>query len=761
MKSMSEMQTYKLDPGVYYLEAKRDDTVLGTSFLIVNSVGVVARQDDKKVTLTTYDLATNTQSAYPASIGFYNMINGANQLVVHNYTGFERSFAFDLDRKLDLLVGTINNETVFVPFGLPQSQADMRAINLDKTYKLFIYTDRPIYKPADTVKFSGVLRVDGDSQYRLAPAGTPVRVSLGYDTDIETVVTTDSHGVFSGEFVLPEKAEGGYGLFSTTALNNSESGAYSSAYFEVARYTKPTFELTADVGKPEYLRNEKINFQMAGKLFNGEPLKDEQVVYRIYTQDYYEVEKAVYNKNFNVTEAGGMCGGGFAEEYYGEPLDGEKKVTLDAQGKFNIEFVAPSTITSSKKVTLVVTKKDKSGNEIVAAANTILHGADYNVFFMPSAQNYKEKERVVAPFYVEDLMGDKIQNQEFTYKFVTISYKDNKPVETDLLTGKTKTDQEGKGIVSFHIPEKIKTDSKYLVIETTDKQGNKIEARKYIYITQPTEEDDFSFWDETGLDQTYLKIVSSKSNYVVGDKIVLNIRSQKEIDALVTLERGRIYEPQIIRLFPGENTVSFDVNTDLSPSVTVVFSFFADGKYHTEGIALNVPAMHKLLDVSVTTDKTRYKPDDTANLKVKTRDPNGNPVPASLTVSLVDKAIFSLRKSSTPLIHSALYYYRPRSTNASSSLTLVGKYDIGGKGGGGGGGADIGKVVDTLYWNPNLRTDTNGEAAVAIPLQGYETTWKVSVIGTSDDTSVGQAEMDILVTSKEVQGAKTKMKMKH
>ena len=162
-----------------------------------------------------------------------------------------------------------------------------------------------------------------------------------------------------------------------------------------------------------------------------------------------------------------------------------------------------------------------------------------------------------------------------------------------------------------------------------------------------------------------------------------------------------------------------------------------EGKYRTEGLSLNAPAMHRLLQIGLEPDKTVYSPNETAQLKLTTRDANGAPVAAQLSLGIVDKAIYALRKSATPPIHSSFYYFRPRRTNASSSLTQMG--DLGGGGGGGGGGAGLGNAADVLYWDPNVRTDATGETTISVPFLGYQTMWKALVLGSTTRSEFGQA----------------------
>ena len=400
----------------------------------------------------------------------------------------------------------------------------------------------------------------------------------------------------------------------------------------------------------------------------------------------------------------------------------------------------------SQTITLVASKTDKNNNKIVSAIKTIVHASDINVFFAPSASNYKSGETVVAPFYAETLTGAKIVNQDLKYSFTAISYGSGNPKEEVIREGVVKTDANGAGIVTFTVPSDITASGRYINLEATDSRGNKSRAQKYIYLmTQSSEQSDY-YPDQSN--ETQLKIISPKNSFIVGDTIVLNVDSPLEVDVLMTLERGRVYSPQSVHLVKGKNTINIPVDVRLSPSITAVFTFFNNGKYYSEGLSLNIPAMHKVLSMNIIPNKTRYVPGETAEIRITTNDNNGNPVRADVSLGVVDKAIYALRKNATPPVHSTLYAYRSRQTNASSSLSRVGVYDYGGRGGGGGGGeGGDGKLVDTLYWNPEIRTNADGWAALQVPLGDTQTTWKALSIGSTAESQVGQADTEFVVAN--------------
>ncbi len=63
-----------------------------------------------------------------------------------------------------------------------------------------------------------------------------------------------------------------------------------------------------------------------------------------------------------------------------------------------------------------------------------------------------------------------------------------------------------------------------------------------------------------------------------------------------------------------------------------------------------------------------------------------------------------------------------------------------------GDGSGRSKFEDTAYWNPSVKTDSQGKATVRFTLPDNLTTWVVSAVSANANTEVGDGKADILVT---------------
>lgn len=747
---------YKLsqDSGIYYLEAiSGEKERVGQVWLTVNSKGLLFRQDDKKIILAGQDLNGKANTT-PIQVSFYSLLNGVKILKTDEVTD-KKEIDFEFPDRLDLIVGKVGSEDLIVPVSIPETLADIRVgSNLDTKNQLFLYTDRPIYKVGDKVYYRGLLRKDNDALYKLSNQTETIRITATNYSNGKTSTVLDQKvkvgpgGVFSGEFVTNKNFVGVYGMSADVVGEPTTNYSSTFAYFDIADYTKPNFDIEVRTDKSEYKKGEKIQATIIGKQNDGKPLANTEVSYGHTSSPFYEAEKAIFNQNFNINSWGGMCGGfGFREDYYIDSID-EKSPTvkLNSEGKASISLnTSDLKGNESQEVVVVALKKDSSGNKIFGANKVIVRQGDINIFIRGNKTNYFVGDEMSVPFYAETRSGEKLPNKTFNYGISIVRYDPNtyESIEESVLVGSSVTDQNGIGVVNQKLDFSETNYSYYLKVWGDDEGGKTVTSSKYFYLYKADARKSF-YNPYNDLSFVNLNVMSEKNSYLVGETASLEVDSPEDLRVLLTLERGRIYKNEWIDLKKGENILPIEITEQLSPSFTVAFTFFRGGRYITEGLALNVPAMQKLLEVEIKSDKEKYLPGEKAKLTITTKNNQGQPVSSRLSLSVVDKAIYSMRKQANLSIHSSFYYFRGRDTNASSSLVKIGDY--GGRGGGGGGGLLADKLVDTIYWNPNLQTNSAGTVTVDVQLNSYQTTWRALTYSSTDSTQVGQDSLDFLVS---------------
>lgn len=735
------------ETGIYLVQALADGTVNSQTWVTVNTLGIHYRQDDQKMVFAAQDLKTG-DPAKDIEIKTYVLDGSALKQKQRLTLSGISSFPIAYPDKIDLAIAKKGNEYAYIPVTMFGSLAEIAVYqNLNDTFQNFFYTERPIYKTTDTVKFRGIVRKDNDGLLQLPNPDLKMNVILSaedYTNHIDSVnqtISVDEHGIYSGEVKLEKLKPGRYYL--NVNLNKEESYVPSAqAWIEVKDYVKPPFEITTSADKTEYTEGDQIKVTVKGKNFNGSNFGSQDISYKMYALDYYETEKAVYNRSFMLNGWGGMCGGGFGypfEAYYGEPIGGEQNIRTNANGEYVLTYDTKQlTENVSREVTFVFEKKDQNGNLISQAQTAVVHNGEINIFMQSVNQGSFKDGYANVVFTSETQAGQKLANQSFDYKVEQIKYEyinEYKETTEPFSDGKVSTNAEGVGEFRINGIDKLKPDFQSLKVSVSkkDARGNTVVGTYNVYV------------DLIGLNSTrpvLLKASSIQSNLTPGGKAKIKIDAPANMKVLVAFERGRVYDPQWLDLKAGENTYEFPVKDEYMPSITPTFTAFYQNRYYSEGLTFNVPAMKKLTNITVTTDRQSYSPGQVAKVNIKTTNSEGKAIKTNLSLGIIDKAIFALRKSTEGPLHSSFYFFRPRRTNNSSSMTGVSFGEGAESGGGGGDPNNIGtRDVDVLFWDPNLQTNDNGELELFIPVSGT-TVWK-GIIYTSNDTSdFGQTDFE-------------------
>src|SRR5258707_2272555 len=204
----------------------------------------------------------------------------------------------------------------------------------------YIYTDRPIYRPAQKVYFKGILRQWGRNGYQLLDSKT-VSVTIEDPNNgkaFDKELPLSSRGTFSGEVDIADEAP--LGSYNITAAVGE---AKSSGYFEVQEYKKPEFKVTVKGPKEFASVGEKVKFNASANYFFGEPVTNADVHYYIYKQRYYHWWWGDQSNDEFDDAAGPENEGGDSETsgYYGNDMVTEGESTLKSRGEIAVEFEVP------------------------------------------------------------------------------------------------------------------------------------------------------------------------------------------------------------------------------------------------------------------------------------------------------------------------------------------------------------------------------------------------------------------------------------
>jgi len=752
-----DLQLDALPAGTYYLTAKSAEGVNDIQVLVATKTALTMKRTTDQVLVW----ATSIADGSPVPKLLLTFYNSKGESIGTGATDKDGLFVGTIQpTKTDVYaVGIREGDVAAVSDSWEQGIEPWRFENISyqwnpmkRTYRVYIYTDRPLYRPGQTVYYKAIVRSDDDGAYAQPPAGTEVKVKVSdwqERTLYEKTMKTSAFGSLADSFTI--NPEAGLGSYQITAKIGEEE--YWNE-IQVEEYRKPEYAVSVKTDRSDYINGDTITATIRANYFFGGAVVGARVHWTLYTNDYYFY-----------WDGGDLDFGNVVEQrYWGygrEVSSGD--ATLNANGELVVTL--PANISQEERsqiFTLEATVTDEAEQPQSAIASALIHRGGFYIGMKPT--NYVADKGKPARFDVQtvDTQGKSIGRTALSYTLNLINYncyrtKDDKgrsiwkcdEVKTEIQRGDATTDANGKYQIVFTPP---KGGSYRLDAQGKDARGNRVLGQTWLWVSDSSQ---FLSWRFENNDR--IELVLDKKQYNVGDTAKVLIQSPyQKATALVTIERGKIISHQLVALDSNSATVNIPITDAYFPNVYVGVVLIPQGGF-PDGIpgfkmglaSVKVVSNAKQLNVNVASAKPQYSPQDKAAYTIKTTDTNGKPVSAEVSLSVVDKAVLALASNFGPDIVEAFYGKRDLAVKTSQSLTVFlarvnQREDVGG---GGGGEEEARKTFpDIAYWNPTIVTDANGNAKVEVPLPDNLTTWTAIANGVTAQTQVGKGMSDTIVT---------------
>lgn len=629
-----------------------------------------------------------------------------------------------------------------------------------------LYTDRPIYRPGETVEYKGVVRADDDATYSIPPSDPPLQFVILNSRGQEVVredVRTNEFGTFSGSFLVPADAPVGDYSISIQLKGAPDYGFWAVAgnSFLVAEFRKPEFQVEVETGKPTYVNGDSIDVRTTASFFFGGAVANAGVEWsvlgsptsiRVEGYERYSFSDYDYWRSAVSTT----------------PIRATGTAVTDANGV--AAYSVPATLQpneGAQQLTLSATVTDQNAQAVASSASVTVHPASLYAGIKPAEYvaptgsaarvdlvtadtegNILPNRAVVVRVYKRDWITTKEQTPEGARRYKS------EPRDTLVTTLNTTTGANGEGSVSF-TPDK--TGTYRMVAEVTDSQGRTARSATYLWVWGG----EFASWRVTNDDT--IALVADKDSYAVGDTAEILVPAPFEGSVgLVTVERGKVITRAIQQFPTNTERLSIPI-TDISvPNVFVSVVLYRPPtaedpvpRYKVGYVQLPVSTETRELTVAIRPDKDQAAPGETVRYDITVTDSAGRGVASEVSVSVVDKALLSLEEERGPNGLLAFWFERGLAVQTSSSMavSINRSNDViaepPGQGKGGGGlESDILRqdFRNSAYWSAQLKTDANGRASVEVKMPDNLTTWRMQVRAVSGDTMVGEGTNELVST---------------
>jgi uncharacterized protein YfaS (alpha-2-macroglobulin family) len=624
-------------------------------------------------------------------------------------------------------------------------------------HRLYLYTDRPLYRPGQEVHFKGVARVQTDAAYTLPEARTATVVisDFSWNEVYRQSLLLNDFGTLEGTFTIPTDAEvGDYYLRMELPSPFKTYPDFVETMFSVAEFRTPEFTVSGQAAQSEVVQGEEAAVTFSAEYFFGGPVSGAEVSYTVAQRPYV----------FNYTGEGFY---NFADyDYYsGMPYDdgfgsvvSDGTLTADDDGRAVVTVPTDlGDMSGGARLIVEANFRDESGQTISARVPVIVHASEAYAGIRAERYVYSAEEPASFNLIAVDWQSRPLAGQTLTVRVDRVewrsvqelgpdgrtvfnSYPDYISVEPErsVVTG-----SDGQAVYSF----RPNMSGMYrVVVSTRDAQGRQHTASEYFWVGGGS----FSLRETNS---KRIELIADKPDYLIGETAQILITSpfQGEVEALVTVERGRTLRYERVR-FSGSLLYELPIEAEYSPNVFVSVVMVSPSANSEDRIAdfrvgyvgLNVERTRREITLKVerTIDNRPAEfalPAQTVRYTITATDYLGRPVQAEISAQMVDEAILSLMPDpTTPILD---HFFGPMAISVRTGTLLVYNGDAAlqeildrFKGGGGGGGGFLmgvaevrDELLDTAYWNAILRTDANGVVSFDVKLPDNLTTWRLTL----------------------------------
>ncbi len=547
--------------------------------------------------------------------------------------------------------------------------------------KVFPITDRPVYRPDQTVKYKFWVRhARYDQEDTSDYAGQTLTVEIRNPKG-ETVTTeelkADEYGGIQGEYALP--ADAMLGMWNIRvrgdrlddaapppgvgaamlrgmkrAVVSRPNVVLGGVQFRVEEYKKPEFEVTIEAPEEPVMLGEKITATIHADYYFGAPVTKAKVKFKVLRTGYEEYWYPIRPWDW-------LYGRGywwFAYDYYWYPgwkhwgcprpwpfwwpraqqppeLVAEQEVEIGEDGTVEVEIdteIAKAVHGNQDhryEITAEVT--DQSRRTIVGTGEVLVARKPFKVYSWVDRGYYRVGDVIQASFSAQTLDHKPVKGSgELT--LLRISYKKGKPVETPVQSWQLDTDVEGRAQQQIRASQAGQYRLSYKV---TDSQQHTIEGG-YLFtiIGEGFDSSEFRF--------SSLELIPDKAEYAPGEEVQLQVNTDRVGSTVLLFARpanGIYLPPKVIRL-EGKSTVEqLEVVKRDMPNFFVEAVTVADGRVYSETRELVVPPEKRVLSVQIEPSKEAYKPGEKAEVVLRVKDFFGEPFVGSTVVAIYDKSV--------------------------------------------------------------------------------------------------------------------------
>lgn len=736
--------------GMYLLRIEDEERLWlqQSKFVSLSDIGLIVRQGSDKI----YVFVNSILTSDPQQDVKVNFISANNQTVSTCTTDNNGVAVLDNAKatlgkfRLGMITCTQGDDFNFMMLdhaSVETSRFDVAGKYMNDAHlDAFIYGDREIYRPGDSVHVNTILRTDDWKILKDIPMKIKLLLPSGKEFQ-SFKKSTDAQGSFETSFYLPPSIITGTFMLEVFSGNDVliNSRAISVEEFVpdrikiVTRLDKQTAKsgekVRADIiaanlfGPPAAGRNYEVEMQLNRKGFSSKKYPDynfsiktaDQLALKNILRSGKTDENGKASESFDLpefTDAGILSGNIFTTVFdeSGRPVHQISGFTVNTQEVFyGIKYI-DEWVSTKQPLSFQFIACNAAGSAIQASATVEIYRYEWENLIQQAGGRYRyhsqRKDRLVSK-----------QNISLDASGGSISF-------TPFNSGQYEVRISRPGAETY------------------------VAITFYAYGWGDTQNTSFEVSNEGEVD-----IQLDKENYSIGDKALVLLKSPFECKILVTVERGDVYEYYYVNTDKKAASLTIPVRKDFLPNIYI--SATAIRKLSGNQLPLTVARGYVVLKVSDENAKLKVAitSAETSRSKMKQRISVKTAPHAELTIAVVDEGILQLKDTKTPDPYNYFYQQRALQVRAFDLYPfLFPEYAASYTSALGGDMAEMLKNRTNPFttkrfnlvamWSGILKADAGGNAVFDISVPQFSGAMRVMAVAYKDD-AFGSAEKMIRV----------------
>ena len=636
-------------------EAYYNENRVVSQNLIASNLGVIAKQGTNN---SYYFAVTNIINTNPEANATITLYNFQQQKLEETTTNKEGLAIIDAEKHASFAIVSKGNNMSYIKLhdgnSLSLSKFDVSGNKLQRGLKGYIYGERGVWRPGDTLHLTFML----NDQANNLPKQHPVKLEI---TDpngklVYKKVSVDNiHNFF--KFTVPTSSEDKTGNYNAKV---SVGGATFYKDLKIETVKPNRLKIKVDFENDILTSTEPLKGSLEVKWLHGAPGKNLKAEVKAKFSTSYSGFKNYKDYTFNDptrefnTEEINVFEGQVNKEGIAK-ITNKIAVGKNAPGMLNVQFLVRAFENGGDFSLDAFTKQYAPYESFVGLHSP--KGNAYGSYFTDENQNFD--------VVVVDAKGKPLKRNNLEVKVYKIEWRwwwnssyDNlssyvsSSYHRPYLSSKINTDANGKAALNIKIPDGER--GRYLIRITDPVSGHATGRTAYFYK---------NWWqNSSSSDKDAAKMLvfsADKEKYNVGETAKITFQSGTEGRALVSIENGtEVIDYKWVKTKQGETTVDIPVTSEMAPNVFINISLLQPHAISANDLPIR---LFGVIPIMVEDPNTKLEPElkmpntlrPEQEFEVTVSEKNKKSM--TYTIAMVEEGLLDLTRFKTPNAWDSFY----------------------------------------------------------------------------------------------------------